>query len=81
MAATYDRTRQDLGNITLLEHVNVAVPDQSLATIFYLSGLGLTTANYWALTQTLRPGAAVGRSVGASAWTRSMVGKWKLEIR
>jgi ACS family D-galactonate transporter-like MFS transporter len=29
-----------------------------------LGGLGLTTANYWALTQTLIPGAAVGRIVG-----------------
>jgi MFS family permease len=29
-----------------------------------LGGLGLTTANYWALTQTLMPGAAVGRIVG-----------------
>jgi MFS family permease len=32
--------------------------------IFSLSGLGLVTANYWALTQTLMPGAAVGRIVG-----------------
>lgn len=32
--------------------------------VFSLSGLGLTTANYWALTQTLMPGAAVGRIVG-----------------
>ncbi|WP_155121440.1 MFS transporter [Bryobacter aggregatus] len=29
-----------------------------------LGGLGLTTANYWALTQTLIPGGAVGRIVG-----------------
>lgn len=42
MAPTYDRARQDLGNIILLEHVNVTIPDQRLATIFYLSGLGLT---------------------------------------
>jgi hypothetical protein len=46
MAATYDRTRQDLGNITLLEHVNVSIPDQNLATIFYVSGLGLTRDPY-----------------------------------
>jgi hypothetical protein len=46
MAATYDRTRQDLGNIVLLEHVNVTIPDQRLATIFYLSGLGLTRDPY-----------------------------------
>ena len=35
-----------------------------LFAVFSLSGLGLTTANYWALTQTLIPGAAVGRIVG-----------------
>ena len=32
--------------------------------IFSLSGLGLATANYWALTQTLIPGGAIGRIVG-----------------
>jgi ACS family D-galactonate transporter-like MFS transporter len=32
--------------------------------VFSLSGLGLATANYWALTQTLLPGAGVGRLVG-----------------
>lgn len=32
--------------------------------VFSLSALGLMTANYWALTQTLIPGAAVGRIVG-----------------
>ena len=46
MTATYDRARQDLGNIVLLEHVNVTIPDQRLATIFYLSGLGLTRDPY-----------------------------------
>jgi len=46
MAANYDRTRQDLGNVVLLEHVNVTIPDQRLATIFYLSGLGLTRDPY-----------------------------------
>ena len=46
MATQYDRTRQDLGNIVLLEHVNVTVPDQRLATIFYMSGLGLTRDPY-----------------------------------
>lgn len=30
-----------------------------------LAGLGLATANYWALTQTLMPGAAIGRIAGA----------------
>jgi hypothetical protein len=46
MAAAYDRARQDLGNIVLLEHVNVTIPDQRLATIFYVSGLGLTRDPY-----------------------------------
>lgn len=46
MATEYDRARQDLGNIVLLEHVNVTIPDQRLATIFYLSGLGLTRDPY-----------------------------------
>jgi len=32
--------------------------------VFSLSGLGLMTANYWALTQTLLPNAGVGRIVG-----------------
>ncbi|HSC93511.1 MAG TPA: glyoxalase/bleomycin resistance/dioxygenase family protein [Burkholderiales bacterium] len=46
MAPAFDRARQDLGNIILLEHVNVTIPDQRLATIFYLSGLGLTRDPY-----------------------------------
>ena len=41
-AATYDRTTEDVGNIVEFGHVNVAVPDQRLATLFYVSGLGLT---------------------------------------
>jgi MFS family permease len=32
--------------------------------VFSLSGLGLATANYWALTQTLIPGGAIGRIIG-----------------
>ena len=46
MTATYDRARQDLGNIVLLEHVNVCISDQRLATIFYISGLGFTRDPY-----------------------------------
>jgi MFS family permease len=33
-------------------------------TVFSLGGLGLATANYWALTQTLIPGRAMGRIAG-----------------
>jgi len=43
---TYDRTVEDLGNIVELGHVNVTVPDQKLATFFYISGLGLTRDPY-----------------------------------
>jgi hypothetical protein len=51
----FDRTQEDIGNIVSLEHVNTRVPDQGLATTFYVMGMGLTrdpylvtgTANMW----------------------------------
>lgn len=43
---TYDRTTQDVGNIVALEHVNVKIPDQQLAGLFYVVGLGLTRDPY-----------------------------------
>src|SRR5689334_23967607 len=46
MAKHYDRKAEDLGNITGLEHVNVQVPDQALANLFYIQGLGLTRDPY-----------------------------------
>ncbi len=46
METLYDRAAEDLGNIVALEHVNVRIPDQKLATIFYVSGLGLTRDPY-----------------------------------
>lgn len=42
----YDRHRQDVGNIVALEHVNVRVPDQRLATIFWIVGMGFTRDPY-----------------------------------
>lgn len=42
----YDRAAEDLGNIVALEHVNVTVPNQELATRFYIDGLGLTRDPY-----------------------------------
>ena len=42
----FDRTTQDIGNIVEFGHVNVRVPDQRLATIFYVMGLGLTRDPY-----------------------------------
>ena len=52
---TFDRANQDVGNLVALEHVNVTVPDQELAALFYITGLGFTrdpyidfgTANMW----------------------------------
>jgi hypothetical protein len=35
MEQKYDRSAEDLGNIVALEHVNITVPDQQLATLFY----------------------------------------------
>ncbi len=42
----YDRSTEDLGNAVALEHVNVCIPDQRLATLFYITGLGLTRDPY-----------------------------------
>jgi hypothetical protein len=41
-----DFSEEDVGNIILLEHVNVQIPDQALATLFYVVGLGLTRDPY-----------------------------------
>jgi len=46
MEPDLDRTREDVSNIVHLEHVNVTQPDQRLATLFYISGLGLTRDPY-----------------------------------
>lgn len=42
----YDRSAEDLGNMVALEHVNLGIADQGLATVFYMSGLGLTRDPY-----------------------------------
>ncbi|HZT32375.1 MAG TPA: MFS transporter [Bryobacteraceae bacterium] len=44
--------------------VSSSVPVALFFAVFSLTGLGLATANYWALTQTLIPGGAIGRIVG-----------------
>ena len=46
MQQKFDRAAEDLGNSVHLEHVNVQVPDQRLATLFYVTGLGLTRDPY-----------------------------------
>ena len=45
-ARQYDRSAEDLGNIVALEHVNLGIADQGLATVFYMSGLGITRDPY-----------------------------------
>jgi hypothetical protein len=46
MSSRQERPRDDTGNIVLLEHVNVTIPDQRVATLFYVSGLGFTRDPY-----------------------------------
>lgn len=46
MAATFDRAAENFGNITGMEHINVTVPDQRIATLFYVVGMGFTRDPY-----------------------------------
>jgi hypothetical protein len=52
MQQQFDRTAEDLGNSIHLEHVNVTIPDQRLATLFYVTGLGLTRDPYLMVSDT-----------------------------
>ena len=38
----FDRAEEDFGNILNMEHINLTVPDQQLAALFYVTGLGFT---------------------------------------
>ena len=60
-AAKFDRQQEDVSNIVHLEHVNVWVPDQRLATLFYVTGLGLTRDPFL-MTSTDNMWVNVGRS-------------------
>ena len=44
--SAFDRTTEDVGNIVEFGHVNVRVPDQQQAVVFYVMGLGLTRDPY-----------------------------------
>lgn len=46
MKHPYDRSIEDSGNVIAFEHLNTRVSDQLLATIFYVTGLGLTRDPY-----------------------------------
>ena len=48
----FDRAAEDIGNSIHLEHVNVQVPDQRLAQLFYAVGLGLTRDPYLMVADT-----------------------------
>ena len=57
----YNRSAEDLGNLVGLEHVNVTVPDQRLATLFYITGLGMTRDPYL-VTGVVNMWVNIGRS-------------------
>ena len=61
MDGQFDRAAEDLGNIVALEHVNVTAPDQQLATLYYIAGLGLTRDPYL-MTSVSNMWVNVGRS-------------------
>ncbi len=61
MAKQFDRAAEDLANVVALEHVNVRVADQRLATLFYITGLGLTRDPYL-VTGVVNMWVNVGRS-------------------
>lgn len=42
----FNRVAEDIGNIVMLEHVNVTQTDQRVTTVFYVQGLGLTRDPY-----------------------------------
>ncbi len=42
--------------------------------VFSLAGLGLTTANYWALTQTIFPAGIIGRMIGIQNFASNVSG-------
>jgi hypothetical protein len=52
MLKQFDRSSENLGNSIHLEHVNVQVPDQRLAQLFYAAGLGLTRDPYLMVADT-----------------------------
>ncbi|MBT3767498.1 MAG: hypothetical protein HOB79_12795 [Rhodospirillaceae bacterium] len=61
MGDTFDRSAEDLGNIVGLEHVNVTVPDQRLAILFYLTGMGFTRDPFL-MTGVMNMWVNIGRS-------------------
>src|SRR4030095_13949920 len=52
MQQPFDRAAEDLGNSIHFEHVKVTIPEQRLATLFYVAGLGLTRDPYLMVSDT-----------------------------
>lgn len=63
--------------IACTELLGATSPSVTVALVFSivsLSGLGLATANYWAITQTLIPASAIGRISGVQNCACSLAG-------
>ena len=45
-ARQFDRAEENIGNVLNMEHINLTVPDQQLAALFYVTGLGFTRDPY-----------------------------------
>jgi len=63
-----------LASTELIGGTSLSLQTALLFSVLSLSGLGLATANYWALTQTLIPGSSIGRIVGIQNCAASLAG-------
>ena len=45
-ARQFDRNEENIGNVLNMEHINLTVPDQQVAALFYVTGLGFTRDPY-----------------------------------
>ena len=45
-SAQFDRRNMDAGNIVFWDHINMRVPDQVAAIVFFIEGLGLSRDPY-----------------------------------
>ncbi len=77
-AVTVRKSFTIVGFILAFSEIGGAFTDSQSLTLFLavfsLSGLGLTTANYWALTQTLMPGSVIGQVAGLQNTAANLAG-------
>ena len=45
-ARDFNRSEENIGNVLNMEHINLTVPDQQVAALFYVTGLGFTRDPY-----------------------------------